>query len=72
MRKIAEKIENTLIRAKLAMTRVAKEERGDTNFMSIAIVLVIVLALAAVFIAFGQKLLPKMQNQTKDILDSLG
>lgn len=72
MRKIAEKIENTLIRAKLAMTRVAKEERGDTNFMSIAIVLVIVLALAAVFIAFGQKLLPKMQKQTGDILDSLG
>ena len=72
MKKIAEKIGNALIRAKLSMSRFAKEERGDTNFMSIAIILIIVLALAAVFIAFGKQLLPGLNEKTGEILDALG
>ena len=34
-----------------------KEERGDTNFLSIIIVLAIVLVLAIVFIAFKDKII---------------
>lgn len=72
MRKIAEKIENALIRAKLAMTRVATEERGDTNFISIAIVLVIILAVAIVFIGFKDKIMPLFENATNNLLNALG
>lgn len=71
MRKLAEKIQNALIRAKLAMTRVVNEERGDTNFISIAIVLVIVLAVAMVFIAFKDQLMPLFEESTGDLLDAL-
>ena len=71
MRKLARKLEGALIRAKLAAERFTTEERGDTNFISIAIILVIVLAIAIVFITFGQALLPKMQEKIQEILDAL-
>ena len=72
MKKIMEKIEQALISAKMAMTRFATEERGDTNFLSIAIVLVVVLALAVVFIAFGDKVTGWVNDAIKDLERALG
>ena len=72
MKKIKEKIEQALISAKLAMTRFASEERGDTNFLSIAIILVVVLALAVVFIAFGDELTGMLGESTEELFDALG
>lgn len=71
MKKIKEKIEQALISAKLAMTRFASEERGDTNFLSIAIILVVVLALAVVFIAFGDKVTGWVNDAIKDLENAL-
>lgn len=71
MKKIKEKIEQALISAKLAMTRFATEERGDTNFLSIAIILVVVLALAVVFIAFGDKVTGWVNDAIKDLENAL-
>lgn len=67
MKKLANKIENSLIRAKMAVKNLIAEERGDTNFLSIAIILVVVLVLAAVFISFGNRLLPMMKQKIADI-----
>ena len=71
MRKIAEKINNALICAQMELTRAFNEERGDTNFISIAIVLVVVLALAVVFIGFGNKLLPMLSAKINEIFNVL-
>ena len=67
MKKLVEKIENSMIRAKVAMMNFASEERGDTNFLSIAIILVVVLVLAVVFIGFGNRLLPMMKQKIADV-----
>ena len=71
MKKLANKIEKSLIRAKVAMNNLLAEERGDTNFLSIAIILVVVLVLAVVFIGFGNRLLPKMREKIEDVFNVL-
>ena len=72
MKKLSGKIENALWRAKFALNRFAKEERGDTNFISIAIILVVVLVLAVVFIAFGGKLTEALKTKINELYDALG
>lgn len=51
-------------------TRLA-EERGDTNFISIAIVLIVVIGLAMIFIAFGDDIMGIFENKTKELTDTL-
>ena len=72
MKRIKEKFENALLRGKLAINRFVTEERGDTNFLSIAIVLVVVLALAVVFIGFGDKVTTWVNNAIADLERALG
>ena len=67
MKKLVEKIRNCAFRAQTAMMNFVSEERGDTNFLSIAIILVVVLVLAVVFIGFGNKLLPMMQEKINGV-----
>lgn len=50
-------IKNTRNRISNGAKRIIKDESGDTNFISIAIILVVVLVIAGVFIAFGQQIL---------------
>lgn len=50
-------IMNTKDRISNSAKRIVKDEEGDTNFISIAIILVVVLVIAGVFIAFGQQIL---------------
>lgn len=52
---------------KVSSNEVIKDERGDTNFISIAIILVVVLLIAVVFITFGQSLLPKLQAAINNV-----
>lgn len=72
MKKIKEKIERALLRGRLAIDRFVTEERGDTNFLSIAIILVVVLALAVVFIGFGDKVTAWVNNAIADLERALG
>ncbi|MCI5655427.1 MAG: hypothetical protein SOT80_05670 [Candidatus Pseudoruminococcus sp.] len=55
--KAKEAIKGTTKRISNVTKRIIKDENGDTNFISIAIILVVVLVLAGVFIAFGNQIL---------------
>mgnify|MGYP003303850345 CR=1 FL=1 len=53
MKNLTRKMNVALTRAKFAVEEFLNEERGDTNFISIAIILVVVLVIAVVFIRLG-------------------
>ncbi len=71
MKKLIDKLNRGIVRAQFAAKNFMSEERGDTNFISIAIVLVVVLVLAAIFIAFGKQLTPKLTAAVTDIMNKL-
>lgn len=48
-------------KASTALVRFAGEERGDTNFISILIILGIVILLAGVFIGFKDQIVEQVQ-----------
>lgn len=48
------------------------EERGDTNFISIAIILIVVITVAIVFIQFKDAILGRFQTATQNLLGALG
>ena len=50
--KMVEKLNASLIKARIKMNGFKKDEKGDTNFISILVLLGIGLALAGVFLAF--------------------
>lgn len=45
-----------------ACKKMAKDERGDTNFISILIILGIVILLAVLFIGFKDQIVEQVQN----------
>lgn len=47
-----------------------KEERGDTNFLSIIIILAIVLVIAVVFIAFKDEIIGLLSTAWKSFSDA--
>ena len=67
MKKIMNKVQLAFLRAKLSAASFISQERGDTNFISIAIILVVVLAVAVAFIAFKDEILEKL-GAAKDAL----
>ncbi len=68
--KAADKINLALLKTKLAANKFLTEERGDTNFISIAIVLVIVLAIATIFVTFGKDWPDKLQKEVDELLNA--
>ncbi len=67
MKKLADKLNSMLLSAKFYANEFMSDERGDTNFISIGIILVVVLALAVVFINFGQDIVKKLDDAVKSI-----
>ena len=62
-KKIREKAENAAVRAQIEandLMKKASSERGDTNFISILIILGIVVVLAGVFIGFKDQIVAKV------------
>ncbi len=49
-----------------------ESERGDTNFVSILIILAIVIVFAGVFLAFGNQIMDVAQSRLTDFLGELG
>lgn len=72
MKKLIEKLDNFLLRTKLAADRFLKEEQGDTNFISIAIILVVVIVIAVLFITLGQDLGTKLKAKISELMGALG
>ncbi len=72
MKKLINKLNSTLLAAKLAARNFVSDERGDTNFVSIAIILVVVIVIAIVFITLGDKLGAALSTKVQELLDALG
>lgn len=74
-KKLNYKVNSALLSAELktrkAVSDIVKNERGDTNFISIAIILVVVLVIAVVFIGFGNTFKDKLETKTSDVLGAL-
>lgn len=66
------KLNNALVRMQCEATRFCSEERGDTNFISIAIILIVIIGVAIVFIGFRDSILAAFSEATQDLLDALG
>lgn len=48
------------------------DERGDTNFISIAIILIVVIGIAVVFIGFGQTITGWINSKIGELKEALG
>lgn len=71
MKKLVEKFDALLLSAKLAAQRFAAEERGDTNFISIAIVLVVIIGIAIIFIGFANDISDSLGSSVNNLLKTL-
>lgn len=71
MKKLFDKIKSALVRGKIAADSFIYEETGDTNFISIAIILVVVIVIAVLFIGFADDIGESFSNATGDLLDKL-
>ncbi len=61
------RLERCALRAKCAAQNLLTDERGDTNFLSIAIILVVVITVAVVFIGFKDQILGWFQTAIGDL-----
>lgn len=71
MKRIKEKLNNALIQLKVKADTFMMDETGDTNFISIAIIMVIVIAVAVVFIAFKDKLMEAFNSAVDELFGKL-
>ena len=60
------------LKAKAGIRNFLKKEDGDTNFISIVIILVIVLVVAAVFIGFKDQIMGAATEVFGDFMDIFG
>lgn len=76
MKNLAVKIQleswNLSHRIKQGIKKLMTEENGDTNFISIIIVLIIVVGIAAILIRFKDDLKKKFDEVVGGFLDTLG
>lgn len=72
MKKLMNKLNNVLMQAKDKAAEFVSNERGDTNFISIAIILIVIIGVAIVFIGFRDSILAAFTEATQDLLDALG
>lgn len=72
MSKIKEKASALANKSKRAANRLRTDERGDTNFISIVIILVIVMVVAGVFIAFKDEILGMAMDAFEDFKGFFG
>lgn len=64
--KLMEKIDAMLLKAKLKVDSFLHDEKGDTNFISIMVLLGIALALAGVFLTFKEQVLNWVDSNIGD------
>lgn len=72
MRKILDKIDSALLSAKLSAKKFLTDEHGDTNFISIAIIMVVVIAVAVVFIGYKNQVLGWLGSAMEELGNVLG
>lgn len=72
MKNLMHKMDWSILRTKQAVKHFLTEDRGDTNFISIAIILVVVIAVAIVFIAFKDQVLGWFNQATGELGGAIG
>lgn len=70
--KIMDKVNSLMIKVKLKAESFLYDEKGDTNFISILVILGIVLALASVFLAFKDQVLSWVDTNIGDFFSKKG
>ena len=70
--KLFYKVDMLLLQAKMKLSSFLKEERGDTNFISILVLLGIALALASVFLTFKDQIIGWVDTNIGDFFNKKG
>lgn len=70
--KLMERIDAMLLKAKLKVDSFLHDEKGDTNFISIMVLLGIALALAGVFLTFKDQVLGWVDENIGDFFSKKG
>lgn len=68
MRNIKENMDELIIKGKCKWNSFWNEEKGDTNFVSIAMIIAIVVALAAAFWTIGDGAMEDIKNSVSDFM----
>ncbi len=72
MKKLVKKTQELALRARYAVQDFLRGEQGDTNFISIAIVLVVVLGIAVLFLSLKERIFEFVNQQVTNLLAQLG
>lgn len=72
MQKLKNKLCELDLKIRMGLYNLMNNEDGDTNFISIAIILIIILAIALVFIGLRDTLMPLLEEQIEAVVDALG
>lgn len=71
MKKMNRLMTKLYVRATGAWRSFQQEERGDTNFISILIIIAIVLVLAGLFMKFGNAIMGAVQEKVEGYISKL-
>lgn len=71
MKKINEMLTKLQIKAYCALSNFKNSERGDTNFISMLIIIGIVVVLAGLFLTLGKDVMTSISQKVKDFINGL-
>lgn len=71
MKKINEMLTKLQIKAYCALSNFKNSERGDTNFISMLIIIGIVVVLAGLFLVLGKDVMASISQKVKDFINGL-
>ena len=71
MKKLRNKLNLAVLKGQMALRDFLSNERGDTNFISIAIVLIIVMVIAVAFIAFKDEIMNLLNQKKNEFTNAL-
>lgn len=71
MKKINEMLTKLQIKAYCALSNFKNSERGDTNFVSMLIIIGIVVVLAGLFLTLGKDVVLSISQKVKDFINGL-
>lgn len=71
MKKINEMLTKVQIKAYCALSNFKNSERGDTNFVSMLIIIGIVVVLAGLFLTLGKDVMTKISQKVTQFINGL-
>lgn len=71
MKKLGAFIRNMQVKAYCAVTEFKSSDRGDTNFVSMLLIIGIVVVLAGLFLTLGKDVMTTVSNKVKAFLNGI-